>query len=109
MEQLPDVNVPEPDIDFNSPGEDNGVSIGSPVPATPTLPEPVINQRARKMQEGVGKSLQKTTDEIRMEIREGREQTLREQAASDYNAKLSQDRYTTLVNLASKKGAPLNE
>jgi hypothetical protein len=109
MEQLQEIIVnPEDEVSIAPEQAANEVSIGAPVPQV-NLPEEIINSRAKKISTAVGSRLMKTTDEIRQEIQEGREKALREAAATDYNAKLHQDRFTELVDLANKKGAPLDE
>lgn len=88
---------------------DTGVSIGAPE-ANPALPDDVATNRAVKIQSSVGKAIQqKSVDEIRQEIQAGRESSMRDMAASSYEAERNQRKLDLLRTMAAQSDRPLNE
>lgn len=89
---------------------DNTVSLANPVKNDiPNLDQGVIDQRAKKIQEGVGKHIQKSTEEIVEEIKAGRESTIRQIAASNLETERYLQKINTLRDLANKSAKPLDE
>jgi hypothetical protein len=89
--------------------QQEGVALGAPLPTSPALPNNVATTRATKIQQGVGKYLQKTTEEIQQEIQQGRENNLRAIAASNMEVEKQRTKLNMLTTLANQKGGPLDE
>jgi len=101
----------ENEISVGVPAEtpDTGVSIAAPE-TNPQLPDDVATTRATKIQAAVGKRIpQRSVDEIRAEIQAGREQNIRDTAASDLETQRSQQKLDQLRTIASQSSRPLNE
>src|SRR5258708_618007 len=86
-----------------------GIALGAPVSDTSPLPDPVINSRAIKFQEGVGKFLQSDTNTIRNDIASGKEANLRYVASTAIDIDKQKQKMQMLSQLAVTKGAPLDE
>lgn len=119
VEQLPSVYVDPPGeevertdgVSMSRPAEpvDTGVAISSPDTGIADLPKEVVDQRANKLQEAIGKHVQKTTEEIRSEIASGRESYLRRQAAAQMDEQNANQKIQMAIDLAMKKNAPLSD
>jgi len=103
------VDQEEPSIAPAPVQEDTGVSLSNPVQTPYTLPDDVAQTRAIKIQEGVGEHVQKDATEIKADIQEGREDTLRNMAASNLRVKQQSDKLQLITKLANSQGSPLNE
>lgn len=91
--------------------QNEGVSIGSPMPQM-SMPDDIASIRARKIQTGVGHlipSEKNTFENIKRDIAEGRESLLRQDAANKQMYQNSLLKQRMLVELAAKKGGPLDE
>lgn len=117
--QLPDVNVypegEEPQMDTGvsmaapQQDQDTGVSLASPGGAVTEVPNDIATVRAKKMQEGLGKLMQKDTTTMRQEIAAGRDQQLRQEAASKLYLQNHTQKMSMITDLATQKGGPLDE
>src|SRR5258708_19349665 len=92
---------PDPEVSIAPPSEDpdTGVAIGNPGTSAIPLPKAVIDQRSLKISEGVGRRIQKTTEEIRAEIANGRENVLRLEAATQIQYENQLLKQQTFINL----------
>lgn len=88
--------------------QDTGVSLSPAGGPALSIPADIADKRAKKMNEGLGSVLQRDTQTIRQDIQSGREQILRQNAASaiDYNNSLQKQKM--LTDLAQSQG-PLDE
>lgn len=92
----------------NPAAEVPGVNFSPPQPLT-TLPPAVAIKRAEKLQAGVGKYLNKTTEEVFQGINDGRENAMRDEAAAAIRQQQSEQKMQMIRNLAIQKGGPLDE
>jgi hypothetical protein len=88
---------------------DTGVSLSNPVQAPISLPDNVAQIRAVKTQQGIGQHLNKTTEDIKAEIQAGREDSLRQIAASNLNVEKTKAKLQEITRLSTLKGGPLDE
>lgn len=114
--QLDSVIVPEeqttPEVSLNGTPSvpDTEVTL-SPATGrvTPNLPSPVVDSRASKVKEALGQHTQKTTEEIRAEIANGREDYIRREAAARMTEQNYQQKMNMAIDLANSKKGPLSE
>ncbi len=116
--QLPGITVypegeePEPTNQVTlggpTPQADTGVTLSGPAKAV-ELPDPVVDSRAAKTKEAVGKYTPKTVEDMKAEIASGREDYLRREVA----ARMDEERYNTklkmAIDLANQKGSSLTQ
>lgn len=106
-----------PTIDVGGPQQDPGlINLGS-VDQAPTeplidlskaempkvLPEDQLNQRAKKLHEGLSKLLGKSEEYIRFELSQGREEALRSEAANALAQRESVRREQLVIDLAKQQ------
>src|SRR5882762_8932822 len=112
-QELPAVNVPaDPEpipIGTTTQQSSDEIPLAPTSPRTPIPDTGVARERAKKIQEGVGEHLERSTDQIYQDIVNGREQTLRETAASNEASARYAQKLNNLRNLASQSPQPLNE
>jgi hypothetical protein len=93
-------------LDTSTP-QDDSVSLPIPGASQQPLPRDIATQRAAKTEQGLGKLLNKTKDDIYEQFLQGEETALRKEAATKVDFQRAAQRQQQLTDIASKQTTPV--
>jgi hypothetical protein len=111
MEQLNPIYVDSPNavsLDTTPQPAEDGITLPIPSVNQQPLPADLASQRTDKTMKGLGNVIQKSPDEVYQDFLAGKEEMLRQHAASNLDYQHAIDRQKAIQELATKQGGPLD-